>query len=221
MVVQDATGGIYVSALSGVLPDLRAGLLVELDGVSGPGDFAPVVTQPRVRVLGEQALPEPQPVNLERLFTGAADSAWVAVEGVVYSLSTANGRAMMGIRAGAYRLQAAVAGIRTLPETLLYARVRVRGVCAPRFNFKRQVLGMNIRVPDRKYIEVVANAAPAEAEERAIGQLLQFSPDSDANKPSRVGGVVMMTHPTGPTYVNDDSGGVMIESHRTWSWATL
>jgi len=213
LVVQDQTGGIYVSAISGDLPPLGPGTLVEIDGFSGPGDFAPVITSPRIRVLGKRPLPEPLRLEMKQLFTGAADSRWVEVEGVVYSLGTANGRAMVGIRSGAYRLQAGVAGVRQLPPSLLYSRVRVRGVCAPRFNFKRQILGVNIRVPDRRFIEVERPAAAVGAEATPIENLLRYSPQADSDRPSRIRGMVILANPTGPTYVDDGSGGLAVLNH--------
>ena len=53
----DRSGGIYVNAHTvGVLP-VRAGDHILLSGVSGPGDFAPVVARPSVRILGRAPLP--------------------------------------------------------------------------------------------------------------------------------------------------------------------
>ena len=211
LVVQDSTGGIFVSAISENLSVLRVGQLVEIHGFSGPGDFAPVITTPSVRVIEQQALPTPLHLTMEQLFTGASDSVWIEAGGIVYSLGNVNGRALLGIRAGAYRFQAGVAGVRELPHSLLYARVRVQGVSAPRFNFKRQMLGVLIRVPDRSFIEVVET--PGRPAVRGIEQLLQFSPQADPDRPSRIRGVVTLTHPTGPTYVSDPTGGVAIQEH--------
>src|SRR5262249_37085813 len=108
MVVQDKTGGIFVSGYEGELPRLDPGTWVEVDGFSGPGDFAPVITAARVRTIGRRPLPEPLKVDMKQLFTGAADSFWIEVEGVVYSIASANGRAILGIRRGTYRIQAAL-----------------------------------------------------------------------------------------------------------------
>ena len=211
LVVQDETGGVYVSAISEALPELGAGQLVEIRGFTGPGDFAPVITGPKVRVLGAGRLPEPLHPAMEQLFTGAADSAWIETGGIVYSLASVNGRATLGIRADGYRFQAAVAGVRELPGSLLYARIRLRGVCAPRFNYKRQILGIAIRVPGREYIEV--EEAPSAPVLRRIEQLLQFSPTSDGGRPTRIRGIVTLTHPTGPTYLSDATGGIAIQDH--------
>ena len=212
LVVQDDTGGVYVVVHTSPVPDgLRVGHLVDLEGVSGPGDFAPVVTTPRIRIVGTQPLPEPRPVDLEQLFKGVADSEWIEVSGIVDSLSHSNGRANLGLTAGSHELQIEVASEAPLPRELLYARVRVQGVCGPQFNFRRQILGVMLRVPDRRFVRV--DAMPGPPPLRAIEALLQFAPDESNDGPSRVRGTVVATRPAGPTYVNDRTGGVMIRNH--------
>jgi len=213
LVVQDQTEGIYVSVLSGYVPPVHVGHLVEIDGVSGAGDFAPVIAAPRLRIMGEAPLPKPLHLTAEQLFTGSADSAWVEASGIVYSVSSANGRAMLGVRSGRYRFEIGVADTGKLPDSLLYARIRVRGVLAPRFNFKRQILGIGVRVPGWKFIQVEGDAAHAPPALRSIEQLLQFSPDSNGDAPSRIRGMVTLSLSTGPTFLSDATGGVLIEHH--------
>jgi signal transduction histidine kinase/CheY-like chemotaxis protein len=211
LVVQDETAGIYVYAGDSKLPVLRVGQLVELEGTSGPGDFAPIVTSPRVRVIGEQALPEPMPVDIEQLLTGVADSTWVELDGIVHSITIVGGRPWLGVTSGSHQFQVDVAGAKEVPQSMLYSRIRVRGVCAPRFNFRRQILGIQVRVPDPRFIEVLA-AAPA-LQAKQLEQLLQYAPDSRGDDPSRVRGTVLLTHPTGPTYISDATGGVVVNNH--------
>jgi signal transduction histidine kinase/CheY-like chemotaxis protein len=212
LVIQDETAGIYVYVGDSRIPVLRVGQLIDLEGFSGPGDFAPIVTGPRVRVIGQQPLPEPMQVDIEQLLTGVADSTWVELRGIVHSITTADGRPWLGITSGSHQFQVDVAGIKELPASLLYSRIRVRGVCAPRFNFKRQILGIQVRVPARQFIEV--EAAPPTLNVLAIEQLLQYAPDTRGDDPSRVRGTVLLTHPTGPTYISDATGGVVIQNHR-------
>jgi signal transduction histidine kinase/ActR/RegA family two-component response regulator len=212
LVVQDGIEGIYVAGSPEQLPPLRAGQLIEVSGFSGPGDYAPVITDPWVRIIGEGALPDPLPIRPEQLFNGAAESAWVQIEGIVHSLGSTNGRAILRVKSGLYEFEVGVAGTRALPHSLLYSRVRVRGVCGPRFNFKRQIRGISIRVPERKFIEIEDAAQGPPALQR-IEQLLQFSPDARSDAPSRIRGVVRLTHATGPTYLSDTTGGIAIQNH--------
>jgi signal transduction histidine kinase/CheY-like chemotaxis protein len=211
LVVQDETGGIYVYAGDSKIPVLRVGQLVDLEGTSGPGDFAPIVTNPRIRVVGEAPLPPPLEVDIEQLLTGVADSTWVELRGIVHSVAMINGRPWLGVTSGTHQFQVDLANVHELPQSLLYTRIRVRGVCAPRFNFRRQILGIQVRVPARQFIEV--EAQPPVLEARAIEQLLQFAPDSRGDDPNRVRGTVLLSHPAGPTYISDVTGGVVVQNH--------
>src|SRR5204862_59412 len=51
--IQDHGEGIYVAVADSKIPNLRAGQSIEIDGFRGPGDFAPVITGPGIRILGE------------------------------------------------------------------------------------------------------------------------------------------------------------------------
>lgn len=83
--VSDSTGSIYVAlSVTPAIP-LKTGQLVELTGVSGPGDFAPIVERSSVRVIGESHLPSTAPhVSMTSLLAGEEDGQWVEVEGVVH-----------------------------------------------------------------------------------------------------------------------------------------
>ncbi len=210
--LQDGTGGIYVFFDGQAQPALRAGDLAELDGFSGPGQFAPVVKATSVRVVGRQALPKPLRADMEHLFAGIADSTWVEAEGIVHSIRKKGVQPILGINWGVHTFSAFVFGDTELPDSLLDSHVRIQGVCGSRFNFKRQILGMQLFVPDASFIRV-EGGAPQAPPLRNIDQLLQFSSASDFSKRSRVRGVVILTQRTGPTYVSDSTGGVLIQSH--------
>ena len=61
--------------------------MVEVDGESGPGDFAPVVDKVHFRILGKTALPVAPHLPLDDLFSGQQDSNWVEAVGIVQSVS--------------------------------------------------------------------------------------------------------------------------------------
>src|ERR1035441_5156763 len=98
LTVQAEKDGGYVWVGFADIPPLRAGQLVEVEGFSAPGDFAPVVASPRIRVLGEQAMPEPLRMDVDRLLSDPPDSRWVEAGGTVCSMGNSNGQAMLGIR---------------------------------------------------------------------------------------------------------------------------
>src|SRR6202043_3348017 len=83
--VQDATAGIYVEgSVDPIYPHLLS-QLVEIEGVTGPGKFAPVIREIKLRVLGPGALPKPQLFPFSELANGQLDSQWAQARGIVRS----------------------------------------------------------------------------------------------------------------------------------------
>jgi hypothetical protein len=210
---QDQTGGIFVYFPNDPQPVLSLGDLVEIEGSAAPGQFAPVVSANSARVIGRQALPEPLRIDIEQLHAGIADSTWVEADGVVYSVRWEGGHPILGLNWGIHQFTAYVYGSIKPPANLLDARVHIRGVCGARFNFKRQILGVQLFVPDASFIRVEGNGAAHTPPLRDIEQLLQFSNSSHFGERSRIRGVVTLTERTGPTYVSDSTGGVLIQDH--------
>lgn len=88
-VVQDSTGGIYVDrwdpSLGGV-PQL--GELVEVEGITDPGDFAPRVNAVHITRLGTGKLPSPVHPYWDQLINGSLDTRYVEVQGIITSVHT-------------------------------------------------------------------------------------------------------------------------------------
>src|SRR5690349_21230177 len=63
--IQDESGGIFVDNVSSNQPNV--GDLVDVQGVSHPGAFAPTVSKPTWKAVGTGPLPKPRPVPIERL----------------------------------------------------------------------------------------------------------------------------------------------------------
>jgi len=211
--VQDRTGGIYLVFRRDAQPPIHAGDLVEVEGRSRPGNFAPVVVVTGIRVVGRQPFPQPARIDMEQLFTGIADSAWVEAQGVVHSMGQEHGLRTLGVNWGVHHFTVYVFGAARLPEPLLDSHVRIQGVCGSKFNFKRQILGMHLFVPDAGLIRTEDHGVPEAPPLRAIEQLLQFSSSSRSGERSRIRGVVTLAHPTGPTCVSDATGGVLVQNH--------
>ena len=81
--IQDATAGIYVEGDSQVKFPHVLGDLVELEGITGPGKFAPVIRERQFRVIGPGTLPTPPLLPFSALAEGQQDSQWVKIHGIV------------------------------------------------------------------------------------------------------------------------------------------
>ena len=80
--LQDATHGIWVDGIGGDR-QLRLGEFVEVEGVTDPSQFAPIVISTRVAALGLGQMPEPVRPNRDQILNGSLDAQYVEVQGVV------------------------------------------------------------------------------------------------------------------------------------------
>jgi len=83
-VVQDQTAGIYVDHWLPSLGGLpQVGELVEVEGVTDPGQFAPRVDAVRISRLGTGELPTPVRPYWDQLVNGSLDTEFVEIEGIL------------------------------------------------------------------------------------------------------------------------------------------
>jgi signal transduction histidine kinase/CheY-like chemotaxis protein len=209
--IQDATGGIFVPSPQ---QTLESGQLVEVWGTSGAGDFAPVVNNASIRVLGRAALPEPDRPSLADLFTGRYDSQWIEADGIVQTVSVQAGQVRLSVVNGRYRFSAEVPLVGDLDASeLVDSRVRIRGACASVFNERRQLLGIRLIVPARTSIVALEHghadvwAQPVQTAD----SIMQFRPDSRPGHRVHVQGMVTL-NAAGTLYVRDATGGLAIET---------
>src|ERR1051325_1105792 len=98
--VQDESGGVFVDNVSTNQPDV--GDLVDIQGVSHPGAFAPTITKPVWKKTGTAPLPKPRPVPIEQLMSGAEDSQRVQIKGVIRAVNQENGLMRGDLAAGGF-----------------------------------------------------------------------------------------------------------------------
>jgi len=213
MFFQDSSAGIYVMTHQ-LSKDVKvlAGDHVLLWGVTAPGDFAPVVEKPRVRVVGRAPFPQPSRMSEEEIYLGRADSQWVELEGIVRDIQPGR-RTTLLIGWGPHQFRAYFDG--PAPDWT-DARVRLRGAVGSRFNAQRQLLGISLYVPGQGQDTVVERAAsvPDDGPVRPIRSLLQFSTKESPGHRVHLRGTVEASNPRGPTWIRDDSGGAVIQDHQ-------
>lgn len=205
-IVDDGVRGIYVAyrlpvklvALKeGDAPEsvTEPGALVEIEGISDPGGYAPVIVPTLVRRIGSAPLPAPRQVPLERLLSGAEDSQRVEVEGVAQAVSAVDkdGRATMSLMVSGHRCRVRFErGHEISPASVVDARVRVRGVFAPMVNARAEVVGLKISSTGSHDLEVIVPppSDPFLAPRVRLSSLLPFSPDQAPYHRRVVRGVV-------------------------------
>jgi signal transduction histidine kinase len=189
--VQDKTAGIYVEGNTAKRFVHHLGDLVELEGVTGPGKFAPVIKEVQTRVVGKGSMPRVRTYSFAELADGQLDSQWVQVRGIIRSVSI--DRVSWPETALALRLASGGGefSVRVPVEKegdfsyLIDNEVLIEGVCGSRYTSQRQLSGIIFYVPQLSYIKVQSSTP-----EVPFSALLRFSPGTGTRHRVRVHGVV-------------------------------
>lgn len=216
--IQDDTAGIYLQVSTNT-PPLFPGQVVDVEGVSSPGEYAPIVVPEKVRVVGQTALPAPASVTYEQLASGKEDSQFVEITGVVRSVQSLDGSQyhLIEIATGGGRLSVYARELPVRqPEELLDSTVRVRGVCSTLFNHQRQLFAIRLMVPRPEdfVIELPAPQDPFAIAARPIGSLLQFAPQEAYGRPVKVAGTVIYFEPGKRFFLQDGDNGVEVQTEQ-------
>jgi len=189
--VQDATAGIYVEgSVSPKYPHLLS-QLVELEGVTGPGKFAPVIRERKLRVLGKGVLPKPQLLPFSELANGQQDSQWAQVRGIVRSAAvdrTSWRESVLAMRVasegGEFNVRVPIPPEQDF-SSWVDSEVLIEGVCGSLYNTNRQLTGILFYVPRLSFVRVEAPAT-----EIPLSELLRFAPAEGTRHRVRVRGTV-------------------------------
>jgi signal transduction histidine kinase len=214
--IQDGSAGIYLRE-SPSTPALQPGQLVEVEGCTSPGEYAPVVEPRAVRVVGTTNLPDANEVDYQQLASGKQDSQFVEIAGIVrwVHLDEPSQHHLIEIATGGGRLMVYA---RDLPVKqtgeLLDSRVRVRGVCSTEFNHQRQLFAIRLMVPrpEDLVIEQPAPKDPYAIPSRPIGSLLQFAPQESFGRRVKIGGTVIFHEPGGVLFLQEGDQGVEVQT---------
>src|SRR5205085_4411874 len=121
------------------------GNFVELEGVTGPGRFAPVIRERRLRILGRKPLPKTRVYAFQELADGQKDSQSVQVRGIVRSVSidrTSWPEPVIAMNVASDGNQFSVRtplGASQDISTWIGKEVLIQGVCGTLFNAERQL----------------------------------------------------------------------------------
>ena len=239
-VVQDKTEGIYVQGPANLVAGLTRGDLLEIDGVSDPGGFAPFVAAHMIRKIGRAPIPEPTEVALDELNAGQMDARWVEISGVVRSVApTARSdtgppppgtryaspagvvsqarmrKVKMKLASGSARVIVEIDGS-LKPEEYVDAEVRIRGLCFNLHNRNRQFVRPFVQVPRGVKVEVIKPPPPHPfgSPPRPVATLLQFQ-DLARTHGHRVHvrGVVIFDRPGAMLWIRDHGHSLRVETN--------
>jgi len=217
--VQDSTSGVFVNSTKE--PPPRPGDVVQISGVTDPGNYSPVIMTPRWEKVGTAPLPAAEPVSVERLLSGIEDGQRVEVSGVVKSAQAGELRITLQLESGTNYFQA-FAPISAMVDTnsLKGAKVHLRGTVAVSRGSQRGFNpSVNLYLPqdadlivDQAQTDIVRTESLSTA-----AALLALTPDQAARAVHvSITGVVTVAEPNrgGDFFVQDSTGGVFVNNQK-------
>jgi signal transduction histidine kinase len=192
-VIEDSTRGLYVEDHSEVRSGPpQVGEFMEIEGVTGPKYFAPIVNAQRVRSLGAGRLPDPVQPTWDQLMNGSLDAQYVEIQGIVTAV-LADG-VTLRTRGGVIKVVLRVTGMKS-EEVKRYenALVRVRGCLLATWDYaSHQVKVGEIRIYDADIL--VDQPAPGDlfsSPSKTPSELLLFDPQAGEFERVKVAGQIV------------------------------
>jgi hypothetical protein len=153
IIVHDGTNGIFLLQVRELLRQrpVRVGDLLDIQGVTDPGDYAPTLVPKGYDVLGRAPLPTPLRPPYYELATGRHDSQWIETRGIVRAARLVSQTLSIDVAVPGGTLQVDFGESSPQdPARLLDALVRLRGVCGTRFTKQGQWVGVRLWVSRRR-----------------------------------------------------------------------
>lgn len=183
---------------------------MEVEGVTGPGKFAPVIREQSSRVIGRGTLPAGKLYSFNELADGRMDSQWVQVRGIVRSVNidrTSWRETALAMRVASGNGEFAVRVPVTHDEDFsswVDREILIEGVCGSLFTARRQLSGILFYVPRLSFLHI-----ETPAEETSFSALLQFSPGQGRRR-VRVRGVVAYQQPGSALFLESQGAGLRV-----------
>jgi diguanylate cyclase (GGDEF)-like protein len=217
--VHDATGSIFIRVPLRPILDIKPGDELDVVARSGSGDYAPILQDAAIDVIGHGHLPEnPVAVTVPQMLFAEMDGQWVEVEGLVHAVQVVGKNVVFELATKEGRLMCT-----TLVEPgkdydgLVDAIVRIRGNEAPEFNRNRQLVGAHLYFASLEQVRVV-NPAPANPYDTApqeISKLLQYVPGMELPRRKHVRGRVTLKWPGRLLCVQEGTDGLCVATTET------
>jgi len=214
-VLQDSTRGIYVylSDLKKFDLPVQRGEYYQVDGITGPGLFAPIVVARRISHLGAGQWPQALHATWAQLVNGSLDTQYAEIDGVVTAVK---GQTLSMLMDGG-KITLKLKGFR--PEAIaayLNAVVRVRGcVFAPFNDQTHELLAVTPLVGDAAVS--VLQPAPGDlfdVPQKNVGDLLRYDPEAAPFRRLKISGQITHSRP-GEYFISEGTNGVRVTTRNS------
>jgi len=206
IILQDPDCGIYATT-ERATEAASFGSLVEIEGRTAPGAFAPIVVYSTLRVLGKAPLPPPlQAAELDVGLSSRTENGWTVVKGVLrphagdFAVAAPDGEMPLYFFTGELgRLQG-----------LVDAEVEVSGVFAV-IHRARRVVGYRLLVQSPDQV-VLKRPVESSGTSWPISQLFAYWPSGRPLRRISIRGAVTGVFHPNRVYVDDGTAGVLCET---------
>lgn len=209
MFIQDRTAAAFVG-ISGLNLRLKPGDLVDVSGVTNPGDYAPAIADPAVSFVGRGSYPQPLAVDPVESNLAMADSRWTSYRGVVHSVQVVDGHTNLKLGAGEAALNVQLPTLID-GERFLDKEISVTGALGILFNERRQAIGHQIFVPAPEFLSVVGSGGKPNPES-TIAMLRRYSPEFDEHHSVGFRGQVVLKSAPNTVFVQDETAGIQVRA---------
>lgn len=236
-IIQGAHKGIFVRTFEAKTADLleskggevglwKRGMLLEVEGVTNPGGFAPTIVPSRIRNLGTAELPATVDVSLAKLLSGVFDCHRVSLEGVVQRVGTSPitvgqfpdsstrnlVELLIATEGGGHFTALSVEPGGFEAGALVDAWVRVSGGALPFFNPRGELLGVRVFMTDHSDLDILRPPPPDPFSIAAssLDNLKSFSAEGMSTHRQRIQGVVTLSRPGEFFYLQSGTRAVRV-----------
>jgi signal transduction histidine kinase len=221
--LEDEAAGIWVTALqlSDVEPwrslrqALRPGNEVEVTGLLDSGGYAPRVLMQEMRLIGNRPLPETQPADLARLFSGLDNCRRVELTGVVQGIRDRGREWGLVVSSSARRMLVRVSKgtLASPPEQFEDATVRFTGVVGAVRNSRGEFLAPTLWIGRAEDMEIVEQppSSAFTATLVPLDRIARYRFDSQPGRRLQAEGIVTSVMDERSFYIQQGLFGVRVQ----------
>ncbi len=212
--LQDSSAGVFVDNVNG--PHVKPGDLVQVTGITYAGAYAPTVTAPKLRMIGNAPLPRARHVSIDQLMSGSEDSQRIEISGIVRDARMEGGRQIIDLVNGGYRFRAFLPGAPAFdPQKLVGAEAQVCGTAAEAHNRSlRQLIAIEIYIPSPSDLVIKKPDAinPFDRPIIPINKLAQFRPNSSLAQRVHIRGTVTFQQSGQRLFLQNGTTGFQVQT---------